>query len=105
MLLNVMFDIQAPGQIFQLAFGKLGYVLRAYPSFRPLPSQLVNGRRLLDFLFFPNINFWRREISEGVFGDFYKRPVVDLIKRQGDSESANRHDQHHGDKKRQSYID
>ena len=75
-----MFDIQTPGQIFQLAFGKLGYVLRAYPSFRPLPSQLVNGRRLLDFLFLPNINFWRREISEGVFGDFYKRPVVDLIK-------------------------
>ena len=30
---------------------------------------------------------------------------MDFIERQGDGESANRNDEHHGDEKRQSYVD
>ena len=100
-----MFYVQTPGQIFQLASGKLGYVLRIYSSFRLLQGQFVNGCRLLDFLFLPDINFRRREVSESAFGNFYKRPVVDFIKRQSDGESANRHNQHHGDEKWKNYVD
>ena len=100
-----MFYVQTPGQIFQLAFGKLGYVLRIYSSFRLLQGQLVNGCRLLDFLFLPDINFRRREVSESAFGNFYKRPVMNFIERQGDGKSADWNNQHYGDEKRQSYVD
>ena len=49
--------------------------------FRPASKSIGQWSSAVDFLF-PNINFWRREISGRRFGDFYKRPVVDLIKRQ-----------------------
>ena len=59
----------------------------------------------MDFLFLPDVNFRRRVITESVFGDFYKRPVVDFVERQSDGESGDRRDEHHGDKKWQCYID
>jgi len=59
----------------------------------------------LDFLFLPDVNFRRRVITKSVFGDLYKRPIVNFVERQSDGECAYRHDEHYGDEKRQSYVD
>lgn len=58
----------------------------------------------MDFFLFPYINFRRHKISESAFGNFYKRPVVHLVKSQSNGKSADRRRQHNGDVKRQRDI-
>jgi len=93
-----VFYIQTPGQILQLVLGQFRDIWSdAFRPYRPFQRKFHR----FGLLFLPDENFRRHIISDGVLRHDYKRPVVDLEKRQSHGEGADWHGKNDGQKKRQ----